>query len=439
VRRQPHNPRHWTSLVLIPISWILLLLTGLISNDLIVSNIRTDVVQGSFELADYPAGRDGQSVRDQYTECIGVTMGINRNDPKDHLAPFRGYMLGNCSDLGLQISFPANQNPGFPTGSASEPNPYSRFWHGYQIVTRPFLALGGWDLLCACLAIALLLSTILLVRASSSREVQVALLILQCGLLIGLDIKSIISSPLVLISLTTTNVIAWLILRSSHQPAPTTQLMLSGYFLNFFLLLVNQGLIVIILTTICLIALSELNKPAILFQALTRSFSLLAVGWVLALLVRILFWRLWSPLGEIIESLRSTTISADLPALDGLNPAQKLQVATSTNFEYWRQSGYRSDLLEGLSIVGVVSLTSLLILRRDFLRLRTSLIHLAIILVSFASWFGMFATHSTLHAIFVWRAIPGLLASTLSICVLHLVRSRTHSTMDVSSASQFST
>jgi hypothetical protein len=247
------------------------------------------------------------------------------------------------------------------------------------------------------------------------------------ALITGLDVRTIYSSPLVLISLTVTNVVAWLIIRSAPQSPKGTHLIVSGYCLNFFLLLVNQALIVIFLTTVSLIALGELSKPSKYFPVLTRTYFLLAFGWFLALLTRILFWRLWSPFDEIIESLQSTTVSADLPALEGLNSARKLQVAITTNFDYWRQSGYRSKLLEGLSVIGFFFLVSLLTKNRDFGRLRTFLVQNSIVYLSFACWFGVFATHSTLHAIFVWRAIPSLLAATLSICILFLLRFKAHS------------
>ena len=85
---------------------------------------------------------------DSYTECALLSTGVinNHTDANDFIKTIRSPSILGCKDLNKFLMFeiyPAeklgNTNNGFVN--------YDRFWHGYTILSKPLILLGGIRLL----------------------------------------------------------------------------------------------------------------------------------------------------------------------------------------------------------------------------------------------------------------------------------------------------
>lgn len=418
-------PRSIPPLLYVPISIILLICTGFIPNERILDNLKTDIEKGRFHLADYPRSPDGLVVRDQYTECIAATMGIPQDGAWSPSSPLKGEMIGNCFDLAALLKLEADQNPGFPTQTAGEPRPYSRFWHGYQIFTRPILWMGGWSLLLALTTLTLCVAVYGYLSAFASGSERLSAALLLGSMFIGLDVRSILESPLVLIFFAVLLLLTSIFIKSIKTTPSQLSAILVGFFLNFFFMLVNQGVAFVFILISLVIALRSSNKITDAFSLGISQLLGVLLGWIGGFILRLVVWLTWEKPTEIIHNLQSSTINAQLPVLEGQNSAQRALIALQTNADYWLQLGSKSVFLV-IAAALTLSTAILILLARQLWPVALRLgIEVGAITAALLVYLVVFATHSTLHAIFVWRIIPTYLAGILAISFGALSLTRT--------------
>lgn len=193
----------WATLVLAP---LLIILVNFIPSTFVINALARADAKGLISKENYPPSRDSFFVSDRYTECIAMAMGIKMDYPSI-LDGIKGEFIGNCYDLqialnkkppsfaeisehfkewqkaqvithvseyqynketykshfihdGVKLNTLFNDYVSFFNAapslnsrlryietSASEPHPYIRFWHGYQILSRPILTFFGIEVL----------------------------------------------------------------------------------------------------------------------------------------------------------------------------------------------------------------------------------------------------------------------------------------------------
>ncbi len=404
-------------LVLIPTSLFLLLFSGFIPNQRINSMIKSDAQENLVFLSDYPGSRDKIHVKDQYTECIALSMGQDSTHPDRWFASFQGYMLGNCLDIGQTLNLNYEQNPNFSTGSASEQRPYSRFWHGYQIVTRPILAIGGWSLLTGVLTIGLAISIYILLRIADKANVGFALEIQIVVFFFALDIQTLFDSPHALIQLITFYATFCCIIQSIVHNASLVSVFVAGYFVNFFSMFTNQGVLVVLATSVIAISVQRSEN----YWRGSRVAVALIAGWCSSQVLRFVFWLLWASPEEISRNISSSTLFASLPQFADRGRVWKVGFTFDQLSNYWNELGIRSNIAYSVAVGGfALSALFILINRRKKDLARLIQLQMALFL-SFLSWITIFATHTSLHAIFTWRLLPALCAGSASLSSLFLL------------------
>jgi hypothetical protein len=127
---------NWILLFILPILLLCVVNTNFFS-DLYFARLKTDVTRIP---AHYPTNFfEPTVVVDTVTECAGLSIGIKAvpsNFLSRTLTPFD---IDNCDVLKTLLK----------SGNDAEINyiKYSRFWHGYQIISKPIILMGGVDFL----------------------------------------------------------------------------------------------------------------------------------------------------------------------------------------------------------------------------------------------------------------------------------------------------
>lgn len=96
-------------------------------------------VDSSLIPKDQPQNYFGPVVLDTFTECAGLAIGIGNNLSKGGVIEktLRSSVIFSCEKLKSNLN----------TIDPESIEDYGRFWHGYQIFTKPLIILGGIDLL----------------------------------------------------------------------------------------------------------------------------------------------------------------------------------------------------------------------------------------------------------------------------------------------------
>jgi hypothetical protein len=270
---------------------------SIIPNTLIINQLSRADTQSFISKENYPPSRDGAFVSDRYTECVAMTMGI-KIDQSSFLDGLKGEFVGNCYDLqiafnkippslnqisehfidwqkaqginhvseysysketyknhfiddGVKLSRLFNDYVSFFNAvpslnsrlryietSASEPHPYIRFWHGYQILTRPILAYLGIEALRFISGCFFILSLGLIAYFLNKKEKRGGGIIgglFLILMLISLDIKEIITNYIHAVTLSAMflSSLATVYFNRAHQK------ILAGFWGMYFSFLLN--------------------------------------------------------------------------------------------------------------------------------------------------------------------------------------------------------
>ena len=181
---------------------------------------------------------------DSYTECALLSTGVinNHNDANDFIKTIRSPSILGCEDLNKFLMFeiyPAeklgNTNNGFVN--------YDRFWHGYTILSKPLILLGGIRLLNIINVFLTFLATLIFLFFSIKKLGFKSLyIILPFLIYVNISIVFFISSslPLVLIFIATSIMLKY---NFCITKCGRIHLFFYGFFWYFFCFLVNPVLI----------------------------------------------------------------------------------------------------------------------------------------------------------------------------------------------------
>jgi hypothetical protein len=293
--------------------------------------------------------------------------------------------------------------------SASEPHPYIRFWHGYQILTRPVLAFLGLEnlrFICGCFFILTLgyISHFLTkkINGISGKIIGVIFLILM---LISLDIKEIF-----------TNFIHAIILSSVLLSAMVTvnvnnnyQKILAGFWAMYFSFLINLQIGVIMIFWLSWI----IYQPKFLvfkeYKPIFKNMILWALGISFSFIYKFLLLCVIFPTQEnflpFARALWSRSIAGHSLISDFIFTFFSMLGA---NLKFWSFLRFRFWMI--LLFVFLIFIYQIMNFKKNKPYLQ---INLFIIFLLFASMTCLL-NHSFMHSIFTWR----IMSFTSSLLIL---------------------
>jgi hypothetical protein len=334
--------------------------------------------------------------------------------------------LGNCSDL---ARFTKAGDP--DSAPAIEPNPYSRFWHGYQVITRPSLAVGGTSLATTAGACFFLLASALLGLALW-KVVGLPSVIFSAVLLMGLDLRELMSNSMQSIamgSILLTGVLAALAInkRASHR---FILMFIAGVLAGFLTMLFNQA------AWLPLIVMLEICRPyRITWRVTGKNVAISAFGWLAGFfyanftraISRLAFEAPGDVVRDYVTSAKSRTVGTTQTNIVGfeLQPSSLLHFlgnALTRNIDEWQMLGVRPALVAVSTIV--LTLAAIVASRRA-----AALVRQASLIATGVLGMGLLLEHSWLHSIFTFRLIPVVLAGCSLIAAVELSRFSRQSSM----------
>lgn len=458
---------------------LLLLISGLISNQTILDQLLVDVNRGELILENYPPAKDGSYVSDRYTECVAITMGIHSNRDQFFLDGLKGEFVGNCNDLAIALQMPSasvdvidksfnlwKKNFGWdgvlssreikdkntyremilggelsffrifdefvsflnspPTlesrlkyteESASEPHPYSRFWHGYQIITRPSIAIGGVALL-RIVTGGIFLWSVLLVCIFLQKKYTIGIAVIFGILfLLSLDTREILSNSIHAIGMASMLISA---LYAAQLNSAEKKLMCGFWGMYFsFLLNIQVGLLMVFWLSCDLYALK--SRSLIEFKKSMQSAIFWCSGVVLSFIYKFLISLLVLNHKEVTSIFLSAIENRSWGNHHGLNDLTYDFLAMIVlNLRFWFFEGWRCYTL----ILFCFFATSFQIVHMKFYK-NYLVFDLICILLVLLSLFGIL-NHSLLHGLFVWRVLPTLAVVLFVSAIIAITDKNTH-------------
>ncbi len=372
---------------------------------------------------DYPFA----GVSDRFTECIALTLGIDGHAEPDRnplkkaiLAP----MFGSCVPAVAAIrTLAAGQ-------SIPDQTDYFRYWHGWQILTRPAIALFG--LMGVRIVSGLVLfAGFLLAALSLGRHAGwfapaaiIGMIFLSTNAIVqpAQSVSHAISLAFVGVSVA---LAAWAGRRGWHTTFIAAAV--GGALYNYFDFLLNPPL-AWSLTAFAAMAVAYRASPTRLsFPAKAGAGA--ALGWILG------FGATWSfkwllALLTVGTAAIGNIMNAVVYRLDGKDPKLVIEVfgaATRRNVGFWLHTIPTAPALLALSIALITVACVRLVMKKDWSGLAAfTLLSLPGLLIPL--WFEALRNHSQVHTFFTYRAVPGGVAIAVAAAVLVAFRPRTQST-----------
>jgi hypothetical protein len=412
--------RFTIALIILPIFSIMLLVTvSLIPSSTIVNGLSNSFSNGTMALENYTTNRDNGAVFDNYSECIALGMGVGSTNQTSLEATVQGYKIGSCKDIALLFGLKSNyeyRNPGISEDSSWEPNPYSRFWHGYQIVLRPALALGGVQF-ANFVGFTILVFAVYFISFQLSRIKKFSGPIFAASLFLALDSSQLWSAPAQSIGLAMMLFSGGIALRywDSKISKQFLSLFIAGFAANYFSMLFNQALwIAILMVPLVLnvwgfgriVTLRDIQRQSTIFIAWISGFI---YGFVSRNTIRIL----WDSPQNIVSDLKSTiTYRTQILGISNVESIDAAQVSHRAMFE----QNIETFLLSGPRAYIILVLILLAVLFRCSMRIYFISMLNSIFAISLATCLGLllFFQHSLNHYFYTWRN----LAVAISIIVV---------------------
>jgi hypothetical protein len=131
--------------------FLLVLAAFAVPNKPIAQHLQSSIASGDFARGEWPGEPVGPTFRDGYTECVALTEGLPRLEKN-------GLIYRTVADGYLGWCGPAKAALASYDGTQPAMEQYFRYWHGYTVLTRPFLSLAGVQALRIVLWVVLALS-----------------------------------------------------------------------------------------------------------------------------------------------------------------------------------------------------------------------------------------------------------------------------------------
>lgn len=382
-----------------------------VPDSLILSHLISDEQRGLLVDQDFPADGTG-GTSDGFTECVSVTMGLgDSQDTNPFTSAISSSTLGPCSWAAPTLA-------GLGEGqqvSADRVIEYPRFWHGYTVITRPLLALGGIGMLKLVLGV-LFIGSILMAALALARRVS-------RWAVVGLLLPILIASNLLVENYRgLSNVVEFIVamvgvvvgVRLGREPLPAVIIGAAamGSLLNFFDYLLAPSLAWAFFVFAVVAArwrhdLALRPRVGYLFATVGLAASGWIAGYALTWLAR---WviaavtvdpEIWGQVTDTIE-LR-TAGEVGFMVID-----HRLGGASLQMIKLWLASVPTGPYVAYILLLAIAGCALALVLRREWVRLAQA-VAVALPSVLVPIWLEVLSSHSQVHSFFVNKSVPAAL------------------------------
>ena len=350
---------------------------------------------------DYPP--DIAIYSDRFTDCLALSLNLHDSPDRTALEMIRDTEIAKIEGIGacrVLMMMLANDN------SVGTMN-YGRYWHGYQIISKPFLRFGDvrnlrYVLGCIVIGAVFLFSTTVAAGfAGAAKGPLLGLWFALSYLLLtdAADLGNVFTHSVSLAAIFALPLFAFWAARSSARPPLLLVAVAIGCVNSFFDLLFNPplGLSALIVATAA--ALSDEDPPA---REIWRMIAVVSFGWAIGFfgtyICRFAIAVLLST--TPMETLRQI-FTAGLFRLSGME--EKIEPvmfwATIKNFGY-------PMLRPSFAVFAIVSAALVIALPLRGYRFTPRPVLAALVAPSFISviWFEIFRNHSQHHHWFTYRS-----------------------------------
>ncbi len=390
---------------------------ALVDHRALSDRLRLAVTQGAIDDRDYPA--DLALYVDRYTDCLALSLNLRGNPDRtatqlirdSEIAKLEG--IGACKTLILMLSDQSS------VGTME----YGRYWHGYQVISKPFIRFGdirNLRYIIACLVIAaVFFYSMVLARDLAAREYTglLGIWFAFSYLLLtdGADLSDVFTQALSLLVIFLAPLVAYRLAKLNYSPLLIAAV--CGALNAFFDLLFNPPLGLSTLIVALVLARSD-EKPAPLNNV--GLVAIVILGWATGFFGTYLCrFAVAIMLSDNPFATIQQIAQAGLFRIAGMEEKIKpaLFWATIVNFGY--------PMIRPSFAVFVVLTTALAI----FLWLKNyrpalqslSLVLLVPAAVS-AAWFEIFRNHSQHHHFFTYRSASFSLVCIAAVAIFSLRR-----------------
>lgn len=378
----------------------ILTVNALIDHNKLFDRVAEAASIGSINDLDYPP--DLTTYADRFTDCVGISLNLGGRPDRSALELLRDTEVPRIEGVGACPALVRMLNERGSVITAS----YSRYWHGYQIFSKPFLYFGGIKGLryvFACLMIIAVMIYSMSISIALSKEQGAFAGVWFAGSFLlltdGADLANVFTHSMSLFVIFLTATITFWTLRVGHKRQLFLVVVAAGCLNSFFDLLFNPplGLSALIVGAAVALCDDELSVRDIIRLALLVAFGW-AIGFFGTYLCRFAIAAGLSdnPLATIVD-----IYSAGMFRIAGIEYKIRPVIfwATIKNFGY-------PVLRPSFAVFVMITGAFAVLLWRRFrqLNLRPVLwVFLVPIFVSVA-WFEVFRNHSQHHHWFTYRS-----------------------------------
>lgn len=386
----------------------ILIVDAAIDNNKLFDRVAEAASIGNIDNQDYPPGLT--TYADRFTDCVGISLNLGGRPDRSPRELIRDMEVPRIEGTGACPALIQMLEEKRNVTTAS----YSRYWHGYQIFSKPFLYFGGIKglryVFASLMLIALMLYSVSISTALAGTQGPFLGVWFAGSFVLltdGADLANVFTHSISLFCIFLTATIAFWTLRTGHKQRLFIVVVASGCLNSFFDLLFNpplglSALIVGVAAALCdeEISLREMIKLALI----------IAIGWAIGFFGTYLCrFALAAGLSDNpLETLKEI-FTAGMFRISGTEYKVRPIVfwATVKNFGY-------PMLRPSFAVFVAVTAVLVAVLWRRFHRISlrpTVLAFLAPVFVS-VPWFEVFRNHSQHHHWFTYRS-----ASFVLVCL----------------------
>jgi hypothetical protein len=228
---------------------------------------------------DYPP--ELATYADRFTDCVGVSLNLGGRPDRSARELFRDMEVPRVEGLGACPALIRMLNDKSSVTLAS----YSRYWHGYQIFSKPFLYLGSIGSLryifASLVIIAVTLFSLNISTALTSVDGALIGVWFAAGFILltdGADLANVFTHSISLLSIFSVAALMFWALRAGHRRYLFLMAVAAGCVVSFFDLLFNPPLA---LSALIVGAAAALNSDELSARDVIRLALIIAFGWAI--------------------------------------------------------------------------------------------------------------------------------------------------------------
>jgi hypothetical protein len=378
--------------------------------------------QGVINDQDYPP--DLATYTDRYTDCVGLGLNLRDQPDRNALQLLRDSEIAKTDGIG---ACPALMMMLKDRNSVGLMN-YSRYWHGYQILTKPFLRFGDirnlrYILACAVVAAVFLYSHIIVGGfVGGPTESVIVGLWFATGFLLLTDaanLANVFAHSLSLLAIFSLPLAVFSGIKLDWKWPLLSAAAGVGAVNAFFDLLFNPALGLATLVVAAAAALSD-KDPSV--RQTLRLIAVLSFGWAMGFFGTYLCrFAIAISLAEAPYEVLRQIVTAGLFRIGGTEEKIKQVVfwATIKNFGY-------PMLRPSFAVFVIITAMLVLSLRHAGRRFVLRPVHLALLAPTFLSvcWFEIFRNHSQHHHWFTYRSASFSLVCLAAVLTFSLSKQK---------------